>query len=204
MEKFYNNINLVRSIVNKMNFGYLDKDDLLQAGLMGLYQATKRFNESLGVNFSTFATHYIIGEIKQEIRNNQAIKLSRKIKQIISVLKDSESLSIEELSEKIGATKANILLALTYKERVISLNKEEENGELIDTIAATIDERDVDLDEAKSVLKDNMYKIIYEKYYLGSTQNEISKKLKISQSNISRMEKKALVLLKKYYLNQRK
>lgn len=204
MEKFYNNINLVRSIVNKMNFGYLDKDDLLQAGLMGLYQATKRFNESLGVNFSTFATHYIIGEIKQEIRNNQTIKVSRKIKQIISVLKDSESLSIEELSEKIGATKANILLALTYKERVISLNKEEENGELIDTIAATIDERDVDLEEAKSVLKDNMYTIIYEKYYLGSTQNEISKKLKISQSNISRMEKKALVLLKKYYLNQRK
>ena len=34
--------------------------------------------------------------------------------------------------------------------------------------------------------------------------DEISKKLKISQSNISRMEKKALVLLKKYYLNQRK
>ena len=64
------NINLVHLFVNKLNYGYVDREDLFQAGLMGLYEAAKRFDKTKNIKFSTFASYYIIGEIKKELREN--------------------------------------------------------------------------------------------------------------------------------------
>ena len=56
----------IKSIVNKYNVSKFDKDDLYQAGLIGLFKAIKRYDESFNVKLSTFAFKYIIGEINKE------------------------------------------------------------------------------------------------------------------------------------------
>jgi len=62
---FYKYVDLVFKIVKRMNFTSCDREDLIQAGLMGLHQATKKYDPSRNVKFSTYATYYIVGEIKK-------------------------------------------------------------------------------------------------------------------------------------------
>ena len=57
---FDNNINLVNKIVNKMNYGYVDKDDLTQAGLIGLYKATLKYKKEINNNFISFWRYFFI------------------------------------------------------------------------------------------------------------------------------------------------
>ena len=84
---FYDNVNLVFRIVNRLNYNFHDKDDLIQAGLMGLNQASIHFDPTKNASFPTYATYYIIGEIKKEIRNNRPIKLSKDIYRTLKKLK---------------------------------------------------------------------------------------------------------------------
>lgn len=59
---------LVYKIARRFCTNHTDYEDLVQAGLMGLFKATKRFDITKGVKFTTFATYYIIGAIKDELR----------------------------------------------------------------------------------------------------------------------------------------
>ena len=61
-------IGLVYSIVNRFNVSPFDRDDLIQAGLLGLIKAADNFNVTLGYQFSTYAVPYILGYIKKELR----------------------------------------------------------------------------------------------------------------------------------------
>ena len=72
-ELFYNHVYLVDCIVRKMKYDLMEYDDIYQSGLMGLYEACKHFDKEKGVKFSTFATYYVIGEIKRQMRENQLI-----------------------------------------------------------------------------------------------------------------------------------
>ena len=108
MDLFNSNIDLVNKIVNKMNYGYISRDDLMQAGLMGLFFASKNYIENEKTKFTTFATYYIIGEIKKELRTNKLIKLNKKIYRIIRVIKENEELSVDDISSKFGFDKESI------------------------------------------------------------------------------------------------
>lgn len=202
IQLFIDNLNLVTKIVKKMNYGYADEDDLVQAGLMGLYLASERYNESFQVTFPVFAKHYIIGEIKSELRSNNCIRLSKEIIRIIKAMRENENCSIDELARKLNTKKDNILLALNYKDRVLTLNEEELSEELRNRIILNVNNNIVTLDDVKKSLKGDMYDIIYNKYFLGSTQAELAEYLESSQSEVSRMEKKALSILKNYCLNK--
>ena len=76
-ELFDNNIGLVYNIANKMNYGYIDKDDLIQAGLSGLYEASSKYDNKINNNFASFASIFIISAIKKEMRENNLIVLSK-------------------------------------------------------------------------------------------------------------------------------
>ena len=56
----------IKSIVNKYKVSAFDKDDLYQAGLVGLYKAIKNYKDEYNVKLSTYAFKYIIGEINKE------------------------------------------------------------------------------------------------------------------------------------------
>lgn len=197
-ELFYKYVNLVYKICNRINYYHDQKDDLIQVGLMGLHQATKNYNENMKASFSTYATYYIVGEIRKEMRNNRMIKLSREMLKIIKEIKKyDKQYSLEELSEFLNVSKEKILMALTYKDKVASLNKPNDDVEPLGLIADK--NRYLDLD----ILKDldiRSQEILMMKYYKGFTQSQIADFLNISQSKISRLENLALAKLRKSQL----
>lgn len=197
---FDNHIYLVEKIVNKMNYGYMDKDDLFQAGLIGLYKAIKKYNESINNNFINFSTIYIISEIKNELRNNKLIKLNKKIIQIKKYLKDNENLSFSQISKNMNVSVEVVYLASIYKNDVCSLNRLVDDEELINNVIDESNKERNDLIEVISTLDELSKLIITLKYYKNYSQLEISKLLNCSQSKVSRLEKKALDLIKKKLL----
>ncbi|HHU55891.1 MAG TPA: sigma-70 family RNA polymerase sigma factor [Acholeplasmataceae bacterium] len=191
---FYKYVDLVFKIVKRMNFTSCDREDLIQAGLMGLHQATKKYDPSRNVKFSTYATYYIVGEIKKEIRNSKMIKLSKEMYQIIKKIKSvDQNISISSLSNHLNVSKEKILLALNYQDQIISLNKKHEDTELLGLIP---DDRNRFDFMILSDLDKKSQEVIMLKYYKGYTQEEIAKKLNLSQSKISRLENLALKKLR--------
>ena len=75
-----NNMGLVYSIAGKMINRRYEMDDIVQIGALGLVKAVKKFDESYGVMFSTYAVPMIIGEIKRFFRDDGALKISRNLK----------------------------------------------------------------------------------------------------------------------------
>lgn len=203
---FYDNIEIVNKIVNRMHYNFVEKDDLVQAGLIGLNMASKKYNSNNGASFASFATFYIIGEIKREMRNNSFIHLSKEMFKIIKVLNKNDDKSIDEIAKELNTSKENVILALNYKEKVISLNKENDDNELLDFVSSNEndnnDKKQVTLHDIKKCLDGELYNIIYSRYFLKMTQYELACSLNKSQSKISRLEKKALKKLKKNYLEK--
>lgn len=191
---FDNNINLVNKIVNKMNYGYVDKDDLMQAGLIGLYKATLKFNKKINSNFISFASIYIIGEIKEELRNNKLIKLNKNIIKIKKYLSEHENLSLTQIANNLNVSIDSVNLALIYKKDIVSLNEVIDEEELIDNIEDKYEKYNF----LPEILKlDSLSKrILILKYYKNYSQSEISKLINCSQSKISRIETKALRIIK--------
>lgn len=186
-------IYLVEKIVKKMNYGYVDIDDLHQAGLIGLYKATQKYNNDKG-NFISFASIYIVSEIKNELRNNKLIILNKDIIKVKKFLNNNSSFTVSQISKILNVSIDTVYLGLTYQNEIISLNETNEDQELINDI------QDFNNDNAFyydiNCLDVISKKIIILKYYKNYSQKEISKLLKISQSKVSRIEKKALSILK--------
>ena len=197
---FLENIDFVKKIVNKLNYGYIEKDDLYQAGLIGLYKATKKYDKTLNDNFLSYASIYILSEIKNELRCNKLIKLNKKIIKIKKYLRnhDINNKSIDEIANELSVEKELVFSGLEYINDLTSLNEVKENEELINYVS------DSNIDYERSYYKyyidklDYLSKeIIIMKYYKNYSQSEIAKILKCSQSTISRIEKRALEIIKK-------
>lgn len=191
---FDNNINLVNKIVNKMNYGYVDKDDLTQAGLIGLYKATLKYKKEINNNFISYASIYIINEIKDELRNNKLIKLNKNIIKIKKYLYEHENLSLSQVANNLNVSIDSVNLALIYKKDIVSLNEVIDEEELIDNIEDKYEKYNY----LSEILKlDSLSKkILILKYYKNYSQSEISKLLNCSQSKVSRIETKALRIIK--------
>ena len=199
-ELFNNNIGLVEKIVNKMNYGYVDKEDLFQAGLIGLYKATKKYDEKNGGNFNSFCTIYIISEIKNELRNNKLIKINKKLIKIKRYLNENSNLSLSQVSKKLNVSLELVYLATIHKNDTYSLNQTIDDDELINSI---VDENNIINNDYAQIIShlDELSKLIITlKYYKNYSQSEIAKFLNCSQSKVSRIEKNALDLIRKKLL----
>lgn len=203
MDLFNDNIDLVKKIVNKMNYGYVSKDDLMQAGLMGLFQASKNYKESENVKFNTYATYYIIGEIKKELRVNKLIKLNKKIIKIIKTIKANQELSVDEIASKYNLDKESILDAYFYMNNVTSLDKPDDDGELkLLTLIPDKNEKKSYIFDALDSLAEEDKQIIKLRYFQNYSQTELVKVLGKNQSKISRIEKNALQKMRKILLGK--
>lgn len=196
---FNENIGLVKSIVNKLDYGYVDKGDLLQVGLTGLYEACLNYSEEKKQTFKKYCIIYILSKIKKELRNNKLIVIP---KEIISIKKklnniNLENKSISELSKCLETSKENIILSLSEIDNVISLNKEVNDGFKIEYIKDN-NQKDIILEYGIDKLDPLSKKVIILKYYKSYSQKEISKMLNCSQAKVSRIEKDALNNIKKW------
>lgn len=194
-------------IVNKYSNNY-NREDLYQAGMMGLIKASKNYDEEVGVKFSTFCEKYILGEILEYIRKDKNIKLSRdfiRLKKKIDIAKSHiiESTGIEptveQLSLILNESKDKIILVLNTNQNVRSIDEKLscDNDDILlkDTISEEekIDRIDlISLNDALNELDESDRNLIYERYYNGKTQTEVANEMNISQVKAYRMERKIL------------
>ena len=210
------NLPLVSSISKKfINRGY-DYEDIFQIGSIGLVKAIKNFDVKFNVKFSTYAVPMIMGEIKRFLRDDGIIKVSRNVKSLARKIHfDREVLSkelnreptIEELSQYSGFNKEDIVLAMESSANLQYLYDtiHQDDGApvlLIDKISESNieDNSVVDRIALKDVLQNldsKSRQIIMLRYFKDKTQVQVAKMLGISQVQVSRIEKKVLLEMRK-------
>lgn len=215
----YGNMRLVLSVVQRFGNRKENPDDLFQVGCVGLIKAIDNFNVDLNVKFSTYAVPMIIGEIRRFLRDNSAIRVSRSLRDIAyKALQSREKLgfslqrepTLEEIAEDLDTPLRQVACALDAISEPMSLSEpmysdDLEASELSDYIADNDDGDDKWLDNVsiKDALKElgaRERRILLLRYYLGKTQVEVSDEVGISQAQVSRLEKSALKVIKKYFV----
>lgn len=194
MDLFNDNIGLVSLFVERLDYGYVEKEDMFQAGLMGLFEATKKYNVNSSTKFSSFASYYIMGAIKKELRENRLIKYNKEICKVKREIANQDyNCNVEILREKTNVSEniikdvyLNSLEIVKYDEVLVDTIKEKENSIF---------------KYMKESLEGVFYDIIKKRYIDNLSQTEISLELNISQSKVSRIEKIGLKKLKNYYID---
>lgn len=203
---------------------YLNKgveyDDLFQVACVGLINAADRFDPTVGVEFQTFATPTILGEIKRYFRDKGTIiKLPRKIYEVFQKANrirlkrmqyDGYIPTIDEIAKVLKLGKNEIDDCMVYENivNIISLDSPVYNGEmpLLNSIVG-FDENEFLLIENKDFLKSSIKlltneekRLIIHRYYRCLTQKQIAARWNVSQMYISRLERRTLEKLKNMYL----
>ena len=210
------NLRLVLSIVQRYTGRCDCADDLFQVGCIGLIKAVDHFNTDLGVKFSTYAVPMIIGEIRRYLRDNNAIRVSRSVRDLayraLGVREElarelGEEPTLDAIAKTLGAKKEDIAAALEAIVEPVSLYEPvfSDGGDAIyimDQISDTgnTDEdwlEDIALREAMKHLTPRERNIIDLRFFKGRTQMEIAGEIGISQAQVSRIEKAALERMKK-------
>ena len=212
------NSGLVWSIARRFFGRGYDLEDIYQIGCIGLLKAIDRFEESYEVKFSTYAVPLIAGEIKRFLRDNGMIKVSRILKQNgykISLARDELNLKlgrdpdINELSDATGLSCEDILAATEANKDVESIYQTiyEHDGNEMYLVDKLSDEYESEtaaenlfnrilIEQAMSGLSETEQKLILLRYFQDKTQNEVAKELGISQVQVSRLEKKLLLIMR--------
>lgn len=216
-EEFINgNLKLVLSVVRKFNNRGENVDDLFQVGCIGLIKAIDNFDLSQNVLFSTYAVPMIIGEIRRHLRDNNSIRVSRSLRDIAYkalqakealIAKNNKEPTLEEVAKEIGFTKEEISNALDAIQDPVSLyepiyNDGADSLFLMDQISddKNVDENwieDIAISESLKKLNDREKMIIKKRFFDGKTQMEVADEIGISQAQVSRLEKTALLQMKK-------
>lgn len=201
-------LGLVHSLCSRFTGKGIEYDELYSAGCLGLAKAINNFDDSRGLQFSTYAFPVIMGELKRLFRDGGAVKVSRSLKELSlkinklnneSKLKNGRELSVSELAEKLGVTPEKIAEAVCSAQPTVSINSEDESSSAPEIpspdIQYEITER-LSLAAAIESLEENDKKIINLRYYRSKTQVETAKILNMTQVQISRREKKILSLIR--------
>ena len=216
-EEFINgNLKLVLSGVRKFNNRGENVDDLFQVGCIGLIKAIDNFDLSQNVLFSTYAVPMIIGEIRRHLRDNNSIRVSRSLRDIAYkalqakealILKNNREPTIDEVAKEIGISKEEIANALDAIQDPVSLyepiyNDGADSLFLMDQIGdeKNKDENwveDIAISEGLKKLNNREQMIIRKRFFDGKTQMEVADEIGISQAQVSRLEKSALLHMRK-------
>jgi len=212
-------LNLVRFLAVRFANRGEPLDDLVQVGTVGLLKAIDRFELERGVEFTTYATPTIVGEIKRYFRDKGwAVKVPRRLQELnLAVNRASDKLSIEvgrsptvaELAAHLQASEDEILEAqeLGQAYNLLSLDSEVsgETDKKSQTLADTVGVADTglelledraNLERAFHALTGRERVIIYLRFYESISQTEIAKRLNVSQMHVSRLQAKALEKLR--------
>ena len=199
-------LGLVHSCCKRFTGRGIEYEELYSAGCLGLSKAINNFDETRGLQFSTYAFPVIIGEIKRLFRDGGAVKVSRSLKELSmkisrlnneSKLKDGKELSISQLAELLGASVEEISEAINCARIPLSLTADydDDGNPQLDVptpdIQYEISER-LSLENAIDSLEPNDRKIINLRYYQSKTQVQTAKILNMTQVQVSRREKKIL------------
>ena len=211
------NLRLVLSVIKRFGASGENPDDLFQIGCIGLIKAVNNFNTELDVKFSTYAVPMIIGEIRRYMRDNNSIRVSRSLRdtayKAIYAKENIERQHLkepteQEIAEEIGLSKEDIVFALDAIQVPMSLQEPVYNdgGDalyVMDQISDTKNKEEkwvenLSLEAAMEHLDERERHIIKLRFFGGKTQMEVAEEIKISQAQVSRLEKNALKTMRQY------
>ena len=192
-----------------------EADDLYQLGCLGFLKAVEGFDLEYGTQFSTYAVPKIAGEIRRFLRDDGAVKVSRSVKEQASTIKFMRNQlttalgrepTIQEISRQTGFTPEEIALAETATAATESIQRETgEDGFSLENVLTDTESEDrlvekISLRQAIGRLPEREGLVIQLRYFHGLTQDRVAKVLKVSQVQVSRIEKKALANLRELML----
>lgn len=211
------NLRLVLSVIQRFNNRGEPADDLFQVGCIGLIKAIDNFDISQDVQFSTYAVPMIIGEVRRYLRDNNAIRVSRSLRdlayramQVREELfnKNNKEPTVTELAKELNVDTEELAMAIDSVQDTVSMFEPVfQDG--TDTVCVMDQIRDckntesaweqtITINEAMKKLPEREQMIINLRFFEGRTQTEIADEIGISQAQISRLEKNALKHLRKY------
>jgi RNA polymerase sigma-B factor len=193
-------------------------EDLVQVGTIGLLKAIDRFELEREVEFSTYATPTIVGEIKRHFRDKGwAVRVPRRLQElhleltkIISHLGQDlgRSPTVAEIAEAAGTTEEVVLegmeIAQAYNFTSLDAPLDSEDAEsssFADQIGAEDDQLEnleyrAALAPEMAKLPERERRILYLRFYKGLTQSEIADRMGISQMHVSRLLNRTLMRLR--------
>lgn len=211
------NLRLVLSVIKRFGSRGENVDDLFQVGCVGLIKAIDNFDLSQNVQFSTYAVPMIIGEIRRYLRDNNAIRVSRSIRDIAyKSLQVKERLqgekgtepTVEEIAKELDIPKEEVVFALDAIQDPVSLFEPvyHDGGDAIYIMDQVRDSKNSDeawieniaISQAMRHLNTREKHILNLRFFQGRTQTEVAEEIGISQAQVSRLEKSALHHMKKY------
>lgn len=201
------NTGLIWSVARRYFGRGVDSDDLYQLGCLGFLKAVEGYDLEFGTQFSTYAVPKIAGEIRRFLRDDGTIKVSRGLKEQSASIKMARAKltgqlgrepTVGEISREIGLTPEEIAVAETATAATESIQRESgEDGFTLENVLTDSDSEEkmvekIALKEAISKLPEREAMVINLRYFHDLTQERVSKVLKVSQVQVSRIEKKAL------------
>jgi len=211
------NLRLVLSVIQRFSNRGECVDDLFQVGCIGLIKAIDNFDLSQNVRFSTYAVPMIIGEIRRYLRDNNAVRVSRSLRDIAyKALQVREKLvsdksaepSVSDIAQALELPREEVVFALDAIQEPVSLFEPiyNDGGDPILVMDQISDDKNSDglwleeicIKEALKKLNEREKNIVALRFFAGKTQMEVAEEIGISQAQVSRLEKAALKQLRKY------
>ena len=205
------NSGLIWSVARRFIGRGAETDDLYQLGCLGFLKAVEGFDLAYGTQFSTYAVPKIAGEIRRFLRDDGAVKVSRSLKEQSAVIKATRNRlttalgrepTVQEISRQTGLSPEEIALAETATAATESIQREtgEEGFSLENILTDTESEEKmvekIALRQAVEALPERERMVIQLRYFHGLTQQRVAKVMEVSQVQVSRIEKKALAMLR--------
>lgn len=208
------NLRLVLSVIQRFANRGENLDDLFQVGCIGLIKAIDNFDPAQNVRFSTYGVPMIVGEVKRYLRDNNAVRVSRSIRDLAyHSMQAREELQkrngrepkISEIAAKVGQSPENVAMALESAVTPASLYEPvysdgEDSFALVDQLRDNAGEEnwisDMMFRDTVKALTPRERRIIALRYLRGQTQTQVAQEIGISQAQVSRLEKAALKHIK--------
>lgn len=205
------NSGLIWAVARRFMGRGAEPDDLYQLGCMGFLKAVEGFDLEYGTQFSTYAVPKISGEIRRFLRDDGAVKVSRSIKEQAVTIKSTRARltsalgrepTIQEISRQTGFSPEEIALAETATAATESIQRETgEEGFSLENVLTDTESEDrmvekIALRQAIDALPEREKMVIKLRFFHSLTQQRVAKVMEISQVQVSRIEKKALAMLR--------
>ena len=204
------NLRLVLSVIQRFTSRGENPDDLFQVGCIGLIKAIDNFDPSHEVMFSTYGVPMIIGEIRRFLRDNNALRVSRSLRDTAyRAMQSREALekqlgrepTMDEIAQAAGLARREVAAALESVMEPISLEEPvyTDGGDAMYVIDQVWDPDGEDswisglqFRQTVAGLTPREKRIMELRYLQGKTQMEVAQEIGISQAQVSRLEKGAL------------
>ena len=202
---------LVWSIARRFTGRGVELDDLYQLGCLGFLKAVEGFDLQFGTQFSTYAVPKIAGEIRRFLRDDGTVKVSRGLKEQAATIKAARNRltgalgrepTIQEIARQTNLTPEEIAMAETATAATESIQRESgEEGFTLENVLTDTESEEklvekIALRQAIEALPERERQVIQLRYFHALTQQRVAKVLNVSQVQVSRIEKKAIAILR--------